>query len=370
MMILELFSGAGGLSLGLRRAGLPPTLVVDSSPDACESYAKNFGVEPVAVDVRHLLYFVRHLHGWIEIDLLVADPPCTPWSRAGKRGGQADARDMLSPTVEIVRALQPKAFLICNIPGLDDGPNLHTVQQTIGSLSGYCIQQTSLDAADYGVPQHRRRPFWYGHKGSRCIAWPPRTHAPPTKNAAMPWGDLPPYVTCADALSTLAPKDVGEPVTLRTATRYRGEPPRAGSIRVDPKHPTHKANAPAHTLRAGRRGGPQNCLEPWPWSSRPATTILSDEILWPPGKLPRRFARQTPGTVRLSEVAAALLQGFPRGWHFAGKSKRARWEQIGQALPPPLAEAVARAIADALTLPANFAGAGVGFVGGAGGAGA
>lgn len=353
MMILELFSGAGGLSLGFRRAGLPPTLVVDSSPDACESYARNFGVEPLAVDVRHLLAFVRHLHGWIDIDLLIADPPCTPWSRAGKREGQADPRDMLSPTVELVRALQPKAFLICNIPGLDDGPNLHTVHSTIGSLAGYCVNQASLDAADYGVPQHRKRPFWYGHHKSRdlkCVSWPAVTHGPPTRNVAMTWGELSPHVTCAEALSVLSPGEVGEPVTMRTATRLRGEPPRAGSIRVDPKHPTHKANAPAHTLRAGRRGGPQNCLEPWPWSSRPATTILSDEILWPPGKHPRRFARQTPGTVRLSEAAAAILQGFPRGWHFAGKSKRARWEQIGQALPPPLAEAVARAIADALKL--------------------
>ena len=167
-MILELFSCSGGMAEGLRRAGLVVDMAFDFDSDACDSYETNLGHRPVQIDVRDLVRMARA--GWSPgpIDLLVADPPCTPWSRAGKRRGTDDERDMIEDTVELVRLLRPRAYLIANVPGLDDGPNWPTVQRTIGSLSrdGYCVADfVRLDAADFGVPQHRIRPFWYGHRG-------------------------------------------------------------------------------------------------------------------------------------------------------------------------------------------------------------
>ncbi|HYM98090.1 MAG TPA: DNA cytosine methyltransferase, partial [Candidatus Sulfotelmatobacter sp.] len=149
-MILEVFSCAGGMAEGLRRVGLTVDMAFDADPEACDSYEANLGHRPVQIDARDLLRMARA--GWSPgpIDLLVADPPCTPWSRAGKRLGTADERDMLEVTVDLVRALRPRAYLIANVPGLDDGPNWPTVQRTIGSLSreGYCVVDfVRLDAA-------------------------------------------------------------------------------------------------------------------------------------------------------------------------------------------------------------------------------
>ncbi|HEV2212445.1 MAG TPA: DNA cytosine methyltransferase, partial [Gammaproteobacteria bacterium] len=83
----------------------------------------------------------------------------------------------------------------------------------------------------------------------------------------------------------------------------------------------------------------------WPWP-RLSTTICRDERIPPPGHHDEYSIQSAPDAVVLSELAATILQGFPESWTFAGKTKRARWSQLGQAMPPPLAEAVARAIAE------------------------
>jgi len=109
MNVLELFPCSGGMAEGLRRAGIEITMAFDHDADACVSYAQNLGHAPVRMDVRHMLRMAEA--GWRPppIDLLVADPPCTPWSRAGKRKGQEDARDLIDETVELVRLLEPFA---------------------------------------------------------------------------------------------------------------------------------------------------------------------------------------------------------------------------------------------------------------------
>jgi site-specific DNA-cytosine methylase len=152
----------------------------------------------------------------------IAAHNCTPWSRAGKRKGLDDQHDMLLETVALVRHIKPRAFLIANVPGLDDGPNWPIVQRTIGSLSklGYCIDFARLDAADYGVPQHRFRPFWYGHLHAElpCVQWPARTHGSPAecRNTTIA-GIVPivPWVTCRQALAHLPLKELGRPIRLR-----------------------------------------------------------------------------------------------------------------------------------------------------------
>src|SRR5262249_38925356 len=151
MRALELFCCSGGMAEGFRRAGLAFDLAFDFSADACASYEANLGHRPVQMDVRDLLRMARA--GWSPgpIDLLVADPPRTPWSRAGKRKGLSDERDMLRSTIELIEALRPKAYLIGNVPGLDETGHVSAVQSTIGTLSraGYCVADfASLDAAD------------------------------------------------------------------------------------------------------------------------------------------------------------------------------------------------------------------------------
>lgn len=440
-MILEIFSCSGGMAEGLRRAGLTPDMAFDFDADARESYARNLGHRPIGLDARDLMRMVDA--GWSPgpVNLFIADPPCTPWSRAGKRLGQSDERDMLAVTVDIIRALQPRFWLIANVPGLDDGPNWPIVQRVIGGLAPqYCVDFARLDAADYGVPQHRVRPFWYGHRNAfRCIEWPERTHAPPDAcGATLPGITAPrkPYVTCRVALERLSAEDLGTPIRLRwrgckgnqvasvpdaparvvgTSNlsdgnvlahpenafrdrrnhRHPGRKARASDIdapahvvtardhgdgnqiMMGPNHRPSRADAPARTLsrnthsdgallvhdrhpinrpdevsytvttKGDGRGAQGACVLEWPRDS-PGTVVTSTDRLGPPGHHGKSFL-SSPNAIKLSEKAAAILQGFPDGWHFAGKTKRARWSQIGQAMPPPLAEAVARSIARAMS---------------------
>lgn len=455
MIDIELFSCAGGMGEGFRRAGIVFDLAFDFAPAHCDSYEKNLGHRPICMDVRQLLEMVRA--GWrAEIRLLVADPPCTPWSRAGKRKGTEDDRDMLVDTCELIRRLRPQRYLIGNVPGLDDAPNWHIVQRVIGSLGaeGYCCADfAALDAANYGVPQHRIRPFWFGHLDGPCIQWPAPTHADPDHAAhpSLPGiAPLLPWVSCREALGHLPPDELGRPVNLRRRdcnsdqhgsvldkparvvgtsslsdgnvivehpAQARGQitafgdhhkpsvadrPARSitrnthgdGTVLINDRHMPSAADQPkpapvvtakedrvktglALEMESGqkkRRGSTQGAqwsrvgavdapaptvltdtdratgngvkIE-WPWP-RPSTTIQRDERIPPPGHHDENWdggTRSMPGAVILSEKAAAILQGFPEDWHFAGKSKRERWSQIGQAMPPPLAHAVGGAVA-------------------------
>ncbi len=104
---------------------------------------------------------------------------------------------------------------------------------------------------------------------------------------------------------------------------------------------------PAATIDAkpSRVGAGEAHVLSWPWL-RPATTVTSRDTIPPPGHHPESGSiLSVPNAVVLSEVAGAILQGFPGDWHFAGTSKASRWSQIGQAVPPPVAAAIARSIA-------------------------
>jgi site-specific DNA-cytosine methylase len=484
-MAIELFGCSGGMAEGFRRAGVVFDWAFDYSPEACESYAANLGHAPVRIDVRDLVRMARG--GWRPgpLDLLVADPPCTPWSRAGKRKGLEDDRDMLRETVELIGLLRPRAYLIGNVPGLEDAPSWRALQRVLAPLcrAGYCILDFAvLDAADYGVPQHRIRPFWFGHLSGPCIRWPGRTHGDPAK---LQTGTIPgvaplrPWVTCRAALSHLPAEDLGRPVRIRWAEKKHADhrpstadrPARTltknthsdGALLANARHPINRPDSPSYTVCAKDTGGAQGAkVLAWPWD-RPATTVCADARLAPPGhhegsflsaeparkkrnersrvaqgkrigdpgkpgatitakpsrvgageahtiawplndKHPPSVADEPakvvpssqpgnggatmawpwerpattvcagidkiapagersgffgpdgersgqfgPNAIVLSERAAAILQGFPEGWIFAGKTKRARWGQIGMAMPPPLAEVVARAVVEQMS---------------------
>jgi site-specific DNA-cytosine methylase len=281
-MNLEIFGCAAGMGEGFRRAGIHFDVVVDWDADARASYKNNIGVLPIGMDARDFLRLIEAGMRLPDLDLLVADPPCTPWSRAGKRLGIDDERDMLRVTCEIIRLLKPRAYLIGNVPGLEDMTQWHHLQAALDPLrrAGYCIRDfATLDAADFGVPQHRIRPFWFGHLDGPCVAWPLPTHTDP-KHGDM-FG-LQPWVTCRDALGHLSGAELGRPVRLRRRDNptvkdigRAGTKPRAsmadspvgvvtarenqgdGSVLVVPHgHPRSQADAPAPALttRPSRQG--------------------------------------------------------------------------------------------------------------------
>ena len=332
-MNIELFSASGGFAEGFRRVGIHFDHVFDYAEEAVASYAYNLGHKPIRMDVRDLLRLAEG--GWrpgpqrmtnaetgeyVElddgtIDFFCADTPCTPYSRAGKRLGPADERDMLEATCRLIALLKPRAALIGNVPGLQDATSWPVVQRYIGGLvrHGYCVADyAQLDAACWGVPQHRIRPFWFLHLDGPCITWPLPTHGDvDPRQVQMPGTELLPYVTCRDALKHLALAELGRPVRVRTAKN------RGGWGWDD--HPTSKPDRPAQTQTA-------------------ATTIQRDERMAPPGHKPENWGNimSGPNAVVLSERAAGILQNFPDGCEHeyaywadrsvdAWEAKRQRW---------------------------------------------
>jgi site-specific DNA-cytosine methylase len=406
---IELCPCSGGIAEGFRRAGHVFDLAFDYDADACDSYEQNLGHRPIRMDVRDLLRLVQM--GWRpleQLDLLVADPPCTPWSAAGKGLGMADERDLMVVTVELIRLLRPRAYLIANVPGLQHETNEDALEGTIGQLchEGYCTADfVVLDAADFGVPQHRVRPFWYGHLGGACITWPSPTHGAPTRQTQIFGTELAAWVTCRQALCDLPVSEIGHVRELRPPKRHADgsshrwsemdepglticsrekggpgggnvlrmmddgfppshidEPARTVTTRssgggnrmlVEPitanaKHPPNQLDAPSQTQGAKERGNGASILA-WPWD-RPATTVCAENWIPQPGhtntSMDKYKGKPYQGwhAIVLSERARARLQGFPDGWVFAGKTKRSRSAQIGMAMPPRLAEHVARAV--------------------------
>ena len=360
---IELFGCAGGMAEGFRRAGIAFELVVDADPDACASYETNLGHAPVRMDIRDLVRLAQVGSLSASCWLLVADPPCTPWSSGGKRKGLDDPRDCMRPTVELIRLLQPDCYLIGNVPGLQYESNAKALTETIGTLAqaGYCTADACVfDAADFGVPQHRIRPFWFGHRrGTPCITWPSPTHERPTLGAKLPGTELIPWVTAGAALADIPDAELGRRCRVRDhgkahpnavepdapARTQNSNPEGCSVLRVRRTHTTPDRDGLARVVdtSAGRSA---NVLTGW-LAERPSLTISTDERLGTPGH--NRAGDEDAKSyydeaVVLSERARARLQGFPDGWTFVGKTKKSRNAQIGMAMPPPLAHAVAEAI--------------------------
>jgi site-specific DNA-cytosine methylase len=132
---------------------------------------------------------------------------------------------------------------------------------------------------------------------------------------------------------------------LHASVRYfsRAQPE---ALLVNAKHPTNVLDEPSFAIMAkgDGRGVQGSCAIEWPWDTMAAARTEN----LAPGAEGVEPVAQPARAIRLSEKAAALLQGFPEDWQFVGKTKRSRWAQIGMAVPPPLAEAVARSVWAAL----------------------
>ena len=174
---LDLFCGAGGLSLGFWSSGFD-VVGIDSNNDAVRTYTHNLGAALCATidegtDLPHA-------------DLVLAGPPCQPWSRAGKRLGERDEREGLRLVVLAVERVRPIAAVIENVPDLARSRNRAHLDRFKSSLAklGYAVEEHVLNAADYGVPQNRRRIFITAIVGDVPLDAPaPRTRSVTVRQA-------------------------------------------------------------------------------------------------------------------------------------------------------------------------------------------
>ncbi len=322
--VVDIFAGAGGLSTGLAAAGAEIVLGVERDRDACESFAKAHPAAKVMeTDVASVVF-----RNWRQdIDVLVGGPPCQPWSTGGKRLGTKDRRDGWLGFFRALDGLHPAAFLAENVPGFERHPRFGELVAEMQRL-GYSVSAQVVDAADYGVPQHRRRLFIVGMRETgqqdQGFVFPGPTHGP---GREQPW---------RAAGEVIGPEPFGAPNT--STVTYARHP----DIRPSP-YDGHLWNGggrpidlskPAPTVLASMGGN----KTPWVDTLGVAPEYHAHLAA---GGAPR--SGQVPGARRITVEEAALFQSFPLGTWSAG-SRSSRYRQVGNAVPPLLAEAIGRAL--------------------------
>ena len=297
IQVVDLFSGGGGFSLGFWAAGFE-VLGVDCNPDAVKTYSRNLG-NASCRDLNDVMELS-------EADVLIAGPPCQPWSRAGKRLGAQDDRDGLGITLRLVKAAEPIALILENVPDIArEGKRQHLddFKASLSSL-GYKVSEHLLNAADYGVPQNRRRVFVMAMIGDKSVEAPEPMSLTTSVGQAIPaW--------CLSAGN-------GSQMVSDSMNAYIERYERASGCRI-----------------------PRDLH-----LDRPARTLTVRNLCGATGDMLRlRLPSGLRRTLTIQE--AARLQSFPDWYTFRG-SERSRFEQIGNAVPPLLSFAVACKLKESL----------------------
>lgn len=336
--VVDMFCGAGGLSLGFRDAGFTPVYAVDSDPAAVSTYTRNLGAHAVVRDVRAMTGdSIRDELGTrdLRVDVVTGGPPCQGFS-VQRRGSDSDHRNhLVLEYVRLVLELRPALFLMENVGGLlsvRGRPYMDELQSRVHE-AGYFLQVKKLNAADYGVPQDRRRVFLVGEmtQGSLPRFRFPEPHA----------GHEQRRVSVRQAIHDLM--GLGED----DVANHRGD--RLSTINLERiralKAGEGRDSLPAHLqLDCHRRNNGHRHLDVYgrmSWEG-PAPTITARFDSFSRG----RFGHpELDRTITLRE--GARLQGFPDSFVFDG-SKVEVARQIGNAVPPPLARAIAEEMWKAL----------------------
>jgi DNA (cytosine-5)-methyltransferase 1 len=317
---IDLFSGAGGLTLGLRRARFKVLGAVEIDKLAAETYRSNLpGVRLWETDIRELSVarVLRELglqRG--ELDLLAGCPPCQGFSTLrslnGRRRVKDDRNDLVLEFGRFVRCLRPRAVMLENVPGLATDARLAKLRVALEEL-GYRVTTRVLDASCFGVPQRRRRMIMLA---GRRRAIPPAAPDSSRQTVRSAIGHLLPVGESGDYLHDL--------------TEHRQERVRALIERVPRDGGSRRAVGASAQLDCHRRcDGFGDVYGRMRWDDV-APTITSGCINPSKGRF---LHPDEDRAITLRE--AALLQGFPPSYRFSlRRGKYAAAEMIGNALPP------------------------------------
>lgn len=347
MRCVELFAGAGGAALGLERAGFEHVALCEWDRDACATL-RAAGLGPVVQgDVRDL-DAIAAVVGPDPVNVLWSSFPCQAFSTAGKRLGAADERNGWPWATAALDRFRPSWFLGENVRGL----LLHTGGCTFaGGQEGLFSRPDPmrcpgcyfelvilpdlrrrfkyvgwwlLDAADFGVPQHRRRVILWA--GPRQLTEPAPTHGP---GRALPW------VSMGEALG-LPVGSIAQSGVCDTDPGTHGVP--RPTTRPSPAVPVGSCIYIGGGANPRTKGRPQDRTER-DLTHEPSTTITAEVI----GNAGPWVIEATTIRRRLTPTECAILQDFPADHPFQG-GIGAQYRQVGNAVPPRLAQAVGRAI--------------------------
>jgi site-specific DNA-cytosine methylase len=406
MRAIELFAGAGGAALGLEAAGIEHAALCEWDASACATL-RAAGLGPVVEgDVRDL-DAIAAVAGE-SCDLLWSSFPCQAWSVAGARKGATDERNGWPWTVAAIDRFKPRWLLGENVRGLtfhtrkggcgdpQRCPGCYLERVILPDLrqrfahAGYWV----LDAADYGVPQHRGRVILWA--GPVELTEPPATHRDPKAHADLfdarqPWvsmgealgltarvigggrnasdgtrsfrdlTDEPSTTVAAAQIGNAGPWVYGEGTTGRCRPHHMGEPGppikakgtaylvgnyrgRDGGARME----THSVDEPSRALRHGGGSSVPYLLD------RPSPTVAATEHKGASSRSRQHALNRasdalalTTGRRRLTVAECARLQDFPADHPWKG-TKTAQYRQVGNAVPPTLARVVAARVYAAL----------------------
>jgi DNA (cytosine-5)-methyltransferase 1 len=370
---IDLFSGAGGISLGLHAAGFDVLFANDLDAASARSYRRNLPETPfVQGDVRELSgrrIMAKAKLAPRELDLLMGGPPCQGFSIIGARVVHDERNDLFRDFLRIGEALKPRCMVIENVPGLATlarGAILREILEGFRRL-GYTAGFAELLAAQYGVPQMRWRMVFVGFRKDLGIdpgmGFPKPTHGrcgigELIPNCTIPPEDMAGFVTTREAIGDLPPVGPGEIVS-----RYTGRPQcayqremRAGLAKELHNHYAPKLSgqnmARIAALKEGQdwRDLPRDLLpEGMRRALRKDHTRRYSRMTWAgvPRSIITRFRDPKSGeythpeqdrTISIRE--AGRIQSFPDRFAFEG-SYSEQYDQVGNAVPPKLAAAIA-----------------------------
>jgi DNA (cytosine-5)-methyltransferase 1 len=335
--VVDLFCGAGGLSLGFAKAGFEIVFSTDNDPESLQTYAHNLGNHVRPLDLtqgtpKSIAAGIRKEAGII--DVLIGGPPCQGFS-VQRRGEVDDPRNhLLLRHVQIGIALSAKVILIENVPTIFGSRGKVQLSEALQSLeaAGYTIYSKILQAADYGVPQLRRRAFVVAFEEGckECFEFMPAIFEPTrhktVRHAFHGIPSLPADHTPHDSLANHQRRKISD----LNLERLSYVPEGGGRLDI----PLH-LRLPCHSKEDGHRHLDVYGRMAW---DKPAPTITAMFDNFTRG----RFGHPSENR-NITNREGARLQSFPDSFVFLGTQKSVA-RQIGNAVPPKLAEAVARSI--------------------------
>ena len=346
--VISLFSGAMGLDIGLKKAGLNVVIGQDFDESCVKTMQANghnvLGGDIREIDPRKLLELTGLSAG--EPFLICGGPPCQPFSTAGKRLGINDPRGSLfMDFIRMIDYIRPRFFVMENVKGIMSAPLKHVPlserdendpDQRLGTVLdvilsefdklGYKTVYGVLDAVNYGVPQFRERFVLIGSRDNESIFLPIPTHFQMHQDKTYQWK------TVRDAIADLE-FDKGECATLsEERLKFLKMVPEGGNWRDLPKDIIPIAMGGAYKSGGGKVGFYRRLSY-----NQPSPTVVTSPV-----QKATMMCHPTQNRP-LSIKEYARIQQFPDDWIFTGTTA-AKYRQIGNAVPVGLAEAIGKAV--------------------------
>lgn len=347
--LIDLFAGVGGLSLGFEMAGFNAILANEYDSSIANAYVKNRPhVKMIVNDITKLPIQETFSEYERKVDLVIGGPPCQGFSQKGQRRSVNDPRNFLFQYYyKVVSLVKPKYFVMENVPTLltsENGYFKREIENLFGNI-GYKITADVLNASDFGVPQNRKRAVIIGRLGEYALQMPK-----PNFEKTSIW----------DAISDLSYLESGEGTEIQ---EYKFEPQskyqkllRNGSSRLYNHVATKHSDLAIERLKLippnkGKEVLPPEHLTKSIYSGTWSRMNKNDISV----TITTRF--DTPSSGRFTHPylnraitvrEAARIQSFPDTFIFYG-TKTSQMKQVGNAVPPLLAKAIAQVIKDDMT---------------------